>query len=404
MGYLFLTLFGFVGGGVAMYVALDAKRHRVEEMLHQVDSAAKQNQEGQEDIRIREQALHQFQSQVISYNELQDENAILKRDLRNLSVSLRKTQLDRDLQQKSEEVIGQKVDEVGSRYLTENVKWIGKSLNANNFVQCKQRLQEVIDRCRGIGFSISPEDEVRYIADLRAEYEKTVRAAFQKEEQGRIKAQIREEQKLEREIQREQARIERERAVLQEALDKALATAADIHSAQIEDLKARLAEAEAKERAISQAQLTKAGFIYVISNIGAFGEGVYKIGMTRRLEPEDRIRELGDASVPFPFDIHMMISCENAPTLENVLHRALYKQQVNKTNPRKEFFRADIEEIARLVRENHGDVEYVADAEALQYRQSQEMSGEDLQYIERVFEELEADDGVYSEDLSQPVE
>src|SRR4029078_6604091 len=117
----------------------------------------------------------------------------------------------------------------------------------------------------------------------------------------------------------------------------------------------------------------------------SFGDGVYKIGMTRRLEPLDRVRELGDASVPFPFDVHMMISCQNAPTLENALHKALSKQQVNKTNPRKEFFRSDIETIVKLVKEHHGEVEYTADAEALQYRQSLSMSDDDAEFVEQVF-------------------
>ncbi len=317
--------------------------------------------------RLNEQASQfnetqrQFDSRVISYKELEDENSILKRDLRNLAIGMRKLELDSTLQQQSQAALDKKVQEIGSRYLTENVKWIAKSLNANNFATCKERLLDVIERCRGIGFHITEEEEQTYVGELRADYEKEVRAAFEREEQARIKAQIREEQKLEREIQREQERIIREKAIVEAALAKALASAVDQHSAEIESLKARLAEAEAKERAISQAQLTKAGFVYVISNIGSFGDSVYKIGMTRRLEPLDRIRELGDASVPFPFDIHMMISCQNAPALENALHKALVKQQLNKTNPKKEFFRSDIDTIVRLVKENHGEVEYVAD-------------------------------------------
>ena len=86
----------------------------------------------------------------------------------------------------------------------------------------------------------------------------------------------------------------------------------------------KLAEAQASsERAKSMAQLTKAGHVYILSNIGSFGEGIFKVGMTRRLEPQDRVKELGDASVPFPFDVHAMISCENAPGLENALHKEL---------------------------------------------------------------------------------
>lgn len=119
----------------------------------------------------------------------------------------------------------------------------------------------------------------------------------------------------------------------------------------------------------------------MISNIGSFGENVYKVGMTRRLEPMDRVVELGDASVPFPFDVHMMISCDDAPTLENQLHRALNDARVNKINLRKEFFRVDLETIHRLVEENHGEVEYVAEPEALQYRETLEMTDDDFAYV-----------------------
>lgn len=345
----------------------------------------------------------QFDARVISYQELEEENAVLKGELRKLVVGIRKLELDRTLQQRSQESLDTKVQEIGSRYLAENVKWIGKSLNASNFASCKQRLMDVIEKCREIGFQITEAEEGSYVADLRVEYQKEVRAAFEREEQARIKAQIREELRLEREIQREQERIAREKLLVEAALAKALASTADQHSAEIESLKARLAAAEEKERVISQAQLTKAGFVYVISNIGSFGEGVYKIGMTRRLEPQERVRELGDASVPFPFDVHMMISCQNAPALENALHKALLKSQLNKTNPRKEFFRSDIETIVKIVTENHGEVKYIADAEALQYRQSLTMSDEDLEFIEHVFDEVD-DESEAAVDVTPPVE
>lgn len=439
---LIFALVGFVGGGLAMMVALDAKRKRLQkvenvnaaqkaeheqnveqlrvrhqqfsqEMQQDRESVSRQLQERLDKVRAFETSLNeqasklteaarQFDGRVISYKELEEENAILKRDLRNLAIAIRKIELDRALQQQSQDALDQKVQEIGSKYLQENVKWIGKSLNANNFASCKQRLVDVIERCRGIGFQITDEEEQAYIADLRVEYEKEVRAAFEREEQARIKAQIREEQKLEREIQREQERIAREKAIVEAALAKALASAADQHSAEIESLKARLADAEEKERAISQAQITKAGFVYVISNIGSFGDGVFKIGMTRRLEPLERIRELGDASVPFPFDVHMMLSCQNAPALENALHKELLKSQLNKTNPRKEFFRTEIETIVAIVKENHGEVEYVADAEALQYRQSLSMTDEDLEFVEHVFDEA-ADDGEEALDITTPV-
>jgi hypothetical protein len=151
---------------------------------------------------------------------------------------------------------------------------------------------------------------------------------------------------------------------------------------QIADLERRIAEAEEKKRALSMAQQTRAGNVYVISNIGSFGTNVFKIGMTRRLEPLDRVKELGDASVPFPFDVHMMIACKNAPTLESELHKRFSKQRLNKVNFRKEFFRLSIAEIQDAVTELHGTVEYVAEPEALQYNESICMTDADFEFVQ----------------------
>jgi len=175
---------------------------------------------------------------------------------------------------------------------------------------------------------------------------------------------------------------------LQEARAKATAET----SAQIEELERRLADAQDRQRSLSMAQQTKAGYVYVISNIGSFGEDVFKIGMTRRLDPMDRVRELGDASVPFPFDVHMMISSENAPALENSLHRAFNARRLNKVNFRKEFFRVSIEEIRGIVEQSQGVVEYVATPEALQYRESISMDAEEFATISEVMKDVSDDD------------
>ena len=115
----------------------------------------------------------------------------------------------------------------------------------------------------------------------------------------------------------------------------------------------------------------KAGYVYVISNIGAFGEGVYKIGMTRRLDPTERIEELGDASVPFDFDIHAMIFTEDAPKLEAALHKAFEDRRVNMVNARREFFRVSLDEIKSVIRQNFDKtVEFVDIPDAEQYRQT----------------------------------
>jgi len=411
MDYVIIAILGFVGGGICVLVALDQKRRKLEEQNRQQqlqeqqlrDTAAAQDATQRaldSHVATFRSAEADFNARHIAYKELQDENAILKRDLFNIHFSMQRLAADGDLQRQSQESLGRKIAELGGRYLKENVKWIGSSLTPNNFSSCKQRLIDVIQRCRGINFDIPASEEAALLTNLKEDYALVVRAAFEREEQARIKAQIREEQAREREIDRELKQLEREREAIKAALARAIAEAKGQHNAEIERLEARLAEAEARsQRAISQAQLTKSGNVYVISNIGSFGEGVFKVGMTRRLEPMDRVRELGDASVPFPFDVHMMISSDNAPTLENALHRALHKLRLNKTNPRKEFFRVDIGTIQKLVQQHCGDVSYVADAEALQYRQSLAMPDDDAEFIEGVFDDLEEEGSVVADDM-----
>lgn len=182
----------------------------------------------------------------------------------------------------------------------------------------------------------------------------------EREEQRRLKEQIREEEKARREYERARKEAAKEEEVIRRAMAKAeqeIARATDEqrakYEAQLQELAARLQAAEEKnQRALSMAQQTKRGHVYIISNIGSFGENVFKIGLTRRLDPLDRIRELGDASVPFDFDVHALIWSEDAPALERALHRHFLKAQMNKVNPRKEFFRAPLttirEEVERL--------------------------------------------------------
>lgn len=201
------------------------------------------------------------------------------------------------------------------------------------------------------------------------------------EEQRMIREQMREEEKARRELERAQQDAERESARYQQALDKARREAEQAHGEKLTKLQneiARinqlLAEANArKERAIAQAQLTRSGYVYVISNIGSFGENVYKIGMTRRLEPTERVDELGDASVPFPFDIHAMIYSEDAPKLESTLHKMFDQQRVNLVNQRKEFFQIDLEKIRQAVKKLHGEFQLTLLAEAEEFRKSQMM-------------------------------
>lgn len=211
----------------------------------------------------------------------------------------------------------------------------------------------------------------------------------EKEEQREIRERIREEKKLQKEIEKarkeaekalkEQERQQRERDALQKALEEARARGEleekiremeRLISEKDTEIAAKQQQIDDSQRAISMAQQTKAGHVYVISNVGSFGDDVFKIGMTRRLDPEDRINELGGASVPFPFDIHAMIHAENAPDFEHKLHRVFVLNQLNKTNTRKEFFRIKLADIKEAVEKMGVDAHWTMLSEAAQYRET----------------------------------
>ncbi len=206
----------------------------------------------------------------------------------------------------------------------------------------------------------------------------------EREEQREIKARIREEERAQREFERAQRQAAKEQAQLRKAMEKAqkmLGKAREEERAQYEaqlaELQSKLTEAEERnQRAVSMAQLTKSGHVYVISNLGSFGEDIFKIGLTRRLEPLDRVRELGDASVPFKFDVHALIYSEDAPRLETALHHRFALSQLNKVNPRKEFFKVSLQDIKAAVEELGLDVHWTLKAEALEYRETQALNAE----------------------------
>lgn len=200
----------------------------------------------------------------------------------------------------------------------------------------------------------------------------------ERDEQRRVKEQIREEEKARREYERAMRETAREEEIVRKAMEKAqlqLARATEEQKAkyegQLQELQQRLTEAEERsQRALSMAQQTRRGHVYIISNVGSFGEDVYKIGLTRRLEPLDRIRELGDSSVPFEFDVHALIFAEDAPALETQLHRHFLLRQLNKVNHRKEFFRVNIKEIREEISALGLTSSWTMTAAAKEYRES----------------------------------
>lgn len=220
--------------------------------------------------------------------------------------------------------------------------------------------------------------------ELYLVYEYQEKLNAEREEQRRIREEMREEEKAQREAERAQQEAEREERRAQEAIEKARKELAGKQGAELEELQRKMAELEQqltdaharKERALSMAQQTRRGHVYVISNIGSFGEDVYKIGMTRRLEPLDRIKELGDASVPFVFDVHAIIYSDDAPDMELRLHKRFDRHRVNRVNEKREFFRVPLAEIASEVRRIDGmaEVEFTLAAEAKEYRETLALS------------------------------
>jgi hypothetical protein len=259
--------------------------------------------------------------------------------------------------------------------LIARVKW-------NNINQMAERINKLFDSINKLGEGFKVYLNTKYLdlkwKELTLEYEYQTKRQQEKEEMRAIQEELREEEKAKREFEQAQKEAEKEEANYQKALDKArkeieLATGEkhDKLQSQIEKLELELKEAqEKKERALSMAQQTKRGHVYIISNIGSFGENVYKIGMTRRLEPIDRVKELGDASVPFQFDIHAMIYSDEAPRLENELHKAFNNKKVNMLNNRKEFFKVTLDEIEQKAKEIGLDAEFSRLPEAMEYRET----------------------------------
>ena len=216
------------------------------------------------------------------------------------------------------------------------------------------------------------------LEELHLVHEHREKLYEEKEEQREVRERMRDEQKADKEIEKARHDAEQEEERYAKALEKARAQLDKATGAQVEKLgdlveklEQELATAiDRKAKSIARAQLTKSGHVYVLSNIGSFGEGIYKIGMTRRLEPLDRVYELGDASVPFRFDVHALIYTEDAPRLESTLHEEFAARRVNRVNLRREYFRVSLEEIMAAVERHHGTVTFVTKPPAEDYRRS----------------------------------
>lgn len=220
------------------------------------------------------------------------------------------------------------------------------------------------------------------IEELQLAYEYAVKKQQEKDEQRRIREQMREEAKLQKELEEARKDIEKEQkhysnalSKINEQLEKCDDVEKDVLLEKKAEIESHLSSLDKAMEDIDYRQANKrAGYVYIISNIGSFGENVYKIGMTRRLDPMERVDELGDASVPFKFDVHALIFSDDAPTLETALHHAFENKKVNMINGRREFFNVTLDEIEEVVKANYDKtVEFIKIPEAEQYRETQKI-------------------------------
>ncbi|HAT4141899.1 TPA: DUF4041 domain-containing protein [Clostridium perfringens] len=294
----------------------------------------------------------------------------------------------------------------GRKMTNDNIKQIIMAFNIecdnliakvkyNNIQSIQKRIEKTFERLNKLNESNQVRLTSKYLecklSELKLVHEYQVKKQEEKEEQKRIREELREEAKLKKELEEAKKNTLKDITHFENALSK-LNEQLKSNNLSDEEIKNLQIKKEELEKNIDNLNLSlkdidyrqenqRAGYVYIISNIGAFGKDVYKIGMTRRLEPMDRIDELGDASVPFNFDVHAMIFADDAPKLENALHKAFENKKLNMVNQRREFFNVTLEEIEKVVKENFDKtVEFKKEPEAEQFRQSLKIKDTVLTY------------------------
>ena len=284
----------------------------------------------------------------------------------------------------------------GKKLIAESIKLIIRNFNIecdicidkvkfSNYTNSENRILKSFEMQNKLNETNKVEITHEYLSskmkELALAYEYQKKRKQEKEELRILKEQQREEEKVAREIEAKRLELEKEQAHYQNVL-KRVNEQIEVEESEErrnfliekkEELNNNLADVDKAMEDLDYREANhRAGYVYIISNIGAFGPDIYKIGMTRRLEPEDRISELSGASVPFRFDVHAMIFSNDAPKLEAALHNAFADKKVNLVNGRKEFFRVTLDEIKKVVRENHDKtVEFISLPDAEQFRESE---------------------------------
>ncbi len=255
-----------------------------------------------------------------------------------------------------------------------------------NIESSRNKIRKSADSINAIGRRMTISIREDYISlkmqELQLAFEAEQEKAAEKERLRQIREEEREKARVEKELQERRNKILKDQKHVAAEMASLTARISSASSEELETIQKRLTELTEYTQKLQEdmknvelrEQQARAGYVYIISNIGSFGENVYKIGMTRRLEPQDRVDELGDASVPFRFDVHAFIFSEDAVALETALHHAFETRRVNMVNARKEFFRVTLEEIEACVKANFSEtVEFTRLAAAVEYRQTMAM-------------------------------
>jgi Domain of unknown function (DUF4041)/Meiotically up-regulated gene 113 len=256
-----------------------------------------------------------------------------------------------------------------------------RSLKPYKLPAASERLNKVVTTIARLGqtmdINISSAYHQLRIRELQLTADYRQKQSEEKEREREEKERLREERAAQKEMEREKARLEKERQHYLNSLEalkaKGDAEAVSRHEAELETIQRAIEDVDYRAANI------RAGYVYVISNIGSFGEGVVKVGLTRRLEPMDRVRELGDASVPFRFDVHAMLFSQDAVGIEASLHDRLADRRLNRINTRREFFRAEPDEVKTHLLDMDADLlSWTEVPEALEYRQSINIASADV--------------------------
>lgn len=344
------------------------------------------------DIKKSEHELLHLQTEVIiEHYNFSDYDGISSEDCKN-KLALLKCD-EQDLIKSGKAILVQ--SDKSKKFINDNIKQILRCFNSEcdnilmnlsvkNIDNMRSKITKSFETLNKI-FSIDGISIGKQLLDLKLEelnlvYTYEVKREQERELQKAIKEQMIEEEKVRREIETQKAKIEKDQLQCSKEINKLMSymhksqsdVEKQIYIDKINELENKLKELEiSKETVLEREANAKAGFVYVISNIGSFGENVYKIGMTRRLEPMDRIKELSSASVPFEFDVHAMIFADDAPSLETALHQHFEKQSVNRVNLRKEFFNVTLDEIEQVVKEKFNNtVAFTKIPVAKEYRQT----------------------------------